>query len=159
MPPGGQASIGEGMNDAEILSQSLDALGLPTDAKAWLLDVWAVIQALDDLADGADANPAAALDAATAIFVRMPLNPFWLERGPALIPVLSLQITKWAAANEAETGGWADERSYVWRAGFYDLVAAVCQHCGLPEAAKSALYLYGETFASYREEFPCPTPR
>lgn len=147
------------MNEAAILSENFDQLGLPADAKGWLLDVWAVIQALDDLADGTEGDPVSAVDAAFAIFVRMPLNAFWIERGPALIPVLSLQIAKWRAASLAEAQGRADERSYMWRAGYYDLVAAVCQHCGLPEAATAALYLYGETFAGYREEFPCPPPQ
>ena len=133
------------------LSQQFDALGPPADASAWLLDLYRAIQVIDDAADGDKADRAEVEDAAMAIFVRMPLNPFWHANMHALLPVLTLAVIKWRAANEAEADGKADERSFMWRAGYYDVVALVAHLCGRP--ATAALWGYGETFAAYREEF------
>jgi hypothetical protein len=133
------------------------ALGIPDVAKLWLKDVYSVIQGLDDLADGDRApDRAHAEDLAYAIFVRMPLNEFFQKNASVLVPVLAVQVTKWCQANNVEEAGQADERSFMWRAGYYDLVSAVCLACGMMEAAKMALLLYGETYENYREEFKCP---
>ena len=134
--------------DETHLSTHFDALGLPPDAKSWLLGLWDVIQALDDAADG-DKSPNAGR-AAMAIFWDMPLNSFYRAHSSALQPVLMLQVLKWQAANDVEAQGRADERSYVWRAGFYDVVLMVCALCGADRSA-TALLLYGETFAEYME--------
>ena len=134
------------------LSEHLESLGLPDDARAWVMDLWRVIQCLDDAQDGHKNEGAA--DAAFAVFVRMPMNAFWQANAAALMSALVLSIIKWRAANEAEASGQADERSFMWRAGFYDVLALVTHICGGP--AVEALRLYGETFADYRKEFPCP---
>lgn len=139
------------MSDETHLSTHFDALGLPAPAKAWLLDLWTVIHVLDDAADGdksADAGRAA-----MAIFWDMPLNPFYQANFAALQPVLKLQVLKWIAANVAEENGLADERSYMWRAGFYDVVTMVCALCGGDQGAGVGLSLYGETFTEYMEGF------
>lgn len=136
------------MTDKSHLSTHFEALGLPAPAKAWLLDLWTVIQVLDDAADGdksADAGRAA-----MAVFWDMPLNPFYRDFAAALQPVLKLQVLKWCAANEVEAAGQADERSYIWRAGYYDVVLMVCSLCGRDQGA-AALLLYGETFTEYME--------
>jgi hypothetical protein len=142
------------INEEFHLSARLEELGLHADAIAWLMDVYKTIQLLDDAHDG-DPVQGSAEDVASAVFVRMPTNPFFIDKAGVLIPVLALQLTKWGAANDAETQGKADERSFVWRAGFYDLVATCCILCGLPASGRLALGLYGESFADYREEFPC----
>lgn len=132
------------------LSTNFDDLGLPAPAKAWLLDLWAVIHVLDDALDGDRAEPVWVARAAMAIFWDMPLNPFYRDNFAALQPVLRLQVLKWFAANDLEKAGLADERSYVWRAGYYDVVLMVCALCGCDQSA-SALLCYGETFAEYME--------
>lgn len=134
------------------LATHFDALGLPAPAKAWLLDLWTVIQVLDDAMDGDAAGPTDVARAAMAIFWDMPLNPFYRDFSAALQPVLKLQVLKWFAANDVEAQGEADERSYMWRAGFYDVVLMVCSLCGCDQSA-SALLLYGETFSEYMEGF------
>jgi hypothetical protein len=62
------------------------------------------------------------------------------------------------AADTAERAGVADEVSFVWRAGYYDLVMLVTQLAlGAAEAMRLApcvMKLYGEKFADYRKEFP-----
>jgi hypothetical protein len=136
--------------DAAILSTHFDNLGLPPEAKEYLLDLWVVIQLLDDVADG-DQSPDSA-KVAWAIFARMPLNRFYQHNMMTLQPLLVMQIIKWEAASAAEAKGIADERSFMWRAGFWEIVAMACHLCGLD--AHAALNLYGETFADYRKEFP-----
>jgi len=135
--------------DADILKSHFDDLGLPPEAQEYLLDLWHVIQMLDDVQDG-DASANAGL-AAWAIFARMPMNQFYRNCMATLQPLLVMQLIKWEAANNAEASGLADERSYMWRAGYYEIVAMACHLCGLD--AKAALSLYGETYAQYREEF------
>jgi hypothetical protein len=57
-----------------------------------------------------------------------------------------------------ERAGQADARSYVWRAGYYDLILIVVQLChGVDVATKLApivMQMYGETLADYLKEFP-----
>jgi hypothetical protein len=56
-----------------------------------------------------------------------------------------------------ERAGNADAKSYMWRAGYYDLVLLVIQICHGYEkallAAPSVMSLYGETLADYLGEF------
>jgi len=137
--------------DAEYLKSHFDTLGLPAEAQEYLLDLWHVIQMLDDVQDGDKASGAGSV--AWAIFSRMPMNQFYRNCMASLQPLLVMQLIKWEAANEAEASGQADARSYMWRAGYYEIVAMACHLCGLD--AKAALGLYGETYAQYREEFPC----
>lgn len=134
------------------LSAHFTTLGLPDAAQVWLLDLWCVIQVLDDAMDGDRAGQIAVSRAAMAIFWDMPLNPFFRDNFAALHPVLKLQVLKWQAANDVEAQGLADERSYMWRAGYYDVVLMVCALCGCDRSA-AALQLYGETFAEYIGEW------
>jgi len=137
--------------DAEYLQSHFQVLGLPPEAQEYLLDLWAVIQLLDDAQDGDKASGVS--NVAWAVFQRMPLNAFFRANMSVLVPLQMMQLIKWEAANVDEAEGRADERSYMWRAGYYEIVAMACHLCGLD--AKAALGLYGETYAQYREEFPC----
>lgn len=137
-----------GADSLEILLK-----GLPDAAREWLLDVWSICQLLDDAADGDPIGRERAEAAAWVIFVKMPLNPFWVERSAILLPILSVQVLKWRAANEAEAEGAADARSFMWRAGFYDLLLAVAHLCGVLESPRAVLSLYGETLPAYLAEF------
>lgn len=133
------------------LKHNLEALELPADARQWLLDLWNVIQVIDDAYDGDAAYRGDVFRAAMAIFWDMPLNPFYQRFQSALQPLLLVNVLKWQAANEVEDLGAADEQSYMWRAGYYDLVLLACHLCGLTHT-KEALALYGETFAEYLED-------
>jgi hypothetical protein len=135
------------------LTQSLD---LPQPAADWLLDLWRVIQVFDDVHDGDPAGPV--MPALWAALVSMPGNPFYLSNAAALQAAVATAVLKWHAANEAEDAGEADERSFVWRAAYYDVVLLVVLLChGQAEALRLApfvMLMYGEPFADYREEFP-----
>ncbi len=127
-------------------------LGLPDDARAWLLDLWNVIQVLDDAYDGDRADPAEVARAVRSIFWDMPLNPFYVRFQSALQPVVLMAVLQWQAANEVEAAGEADERSYGWRAQYYGVVLMACHLCGI-SAGGDCLRLYGETFNEYISEW------
>ena len=135
---------------------------LPPDAVRWLLDLWHVIQVWDDVADD-DVVARADLDRAIfASLVTLPANPFYLTHAQALAPMLAGLVLKWKAADDAEILGMADERSFMWRAGYYDVILTIVMlvHGGTKamSVARHIMQLYGEPFAEYRKEFPCPTP-
>ncbi len=131
-------------------------LDLPPAAADWLLDLWQVIQAFDDIHDGDPVGDA--MPALWAALVSMPGNPFYVANAAALQSGVATAILKWHAANEAEAAGQADERSFVWRAAYYDVMLLVVLLChGQAEALRLApvvMLMYGEPFAAYREEFP-----
>ncbi len=135
------------------LSTHFETLGLPEAAKAWLLDLWNLVQVMDDVTDGDPVDKEAASKAVRAIFLTMPLNDFYRSYAAILQPVLVLQMLKWEACNEVESKGLASEKSYVWRAGFYDVVLMVCHLCGISNAGHACMEMYGETFSEYMEGF------
>lgn len=141
-----------------LRSHFTDLLDLPPAAVEWLLDVWTLIQMLDDVADG-DPVSRADLDAAIwAALVTMPANPFFLANAAALQTGLAQLVLKWQASDDAERQGQADARSFVWRAGYYDLVLLAVLltkgHAGAMKDAMSVMHLYGETLHEYLKEFP-----
>jgi hypothetical protein len=150
--PGWQTSE-DAMADKDDLSAHFTTLGLPDAPKAWLLDLWGLIQVLDDVADGDPVDKASASSAVKAIFLTMPLNDFYRQYTAVLQPILWLQVMKWEAANEVEAKGLASEKSYMWRAGYYDVVLMVCHLCGVPNVGHACMEMYGETFAEYMEGF------
>ena len=131
-------------------------LDLPRPAADWLLDLWQVIQVFDDAHDGDPIGNV--MPALWAALVSMPGNVFYQANAAALQAAVATAILKWHAANEAEDAGEADERSFVWRAAYYDVVLLVVLLChGQAEAlrlAPAVMLMYGEPFAAYREEFP-----
>ena len=132
-----------------------DALELPEDAIQWLKELWNVIQVLDDVADG-DPIERKDSDAATwSCLAGMPSNPFYVQHQGWLLPAMSQMVLKWMASNVAEESGRADEKSYMWRAGYYDVVMTVTSlvHGPSSEMAFKALSLYGETAQDYMDEF------
>ena len=141
----------------ELESHLSETLNLPAEAAQWLLDVWACIQLFDDVADS-DAIDRKDLDKVIWItLVSMHTNQFFEAKKAALLPVVVTCILKWQGSDAAERAGAADARSYVWRAGYYDLVLFVVQLChGHEVATKVAplvMSLYGETFEDYKKEF------
>ena len=139
-----------------MIEAALKQLELPEAAYEWLFDVWEAIQLFDDVADGDEIESEVLNRVIWSVFVRSPRNPFYRANVDALTPVLALQIAKWHAANSVEDADKADERSYMWRAGYYDLVLTVCMLCfgEKIETGKicDALMLYGETYEEYAKE-------
>lgn len=134
----------------------VNALDLPPAAADWLLDLWHVIQVFDDVHDGDPAGDV--MPALWGALISMPGNPFYVANAAALQAAVATAILKWHAANVAEAAGKADERSFVWRAAYYDVVLLAVLLChGQAEALRLAptiMLMYGEPFAAYREEFP-----
>lgn len=144
------------MTPEETLRISFEeTLELPPDAIEWLLGLWNLIQVFDDMADG---DPVDREDLDRAIWdslVGGPSNSFYQAHQSWLVPAVAQATLKWMASDIAERSGCADERSYMWRAGYYDVV---CLCVGLvhgpsSERAYAALSLYGEAAAEYIKEF------
>lgn len=134
-----------------------ETLLLPPDAVDWLMGLWDCIQLFDDVADD-DAIKRKDLDRVIwNALVAMPANPFFDAKKGALLPVVTTMILKWQASDSVERDGRADAKSYVWRAGYYDLVLLSVQLCHGVEVATSmaptVMQLYGETFEDYMKEF------
>ena len=142
----------------ESLRKNLtEGLFLPVDAVKWLLDLFHAFQIFDDFADNdaVDRNDLNLLIWNT--LVGMQQNPFYMANSYCLSSIVGLNILKWQASDTVERSGNADAKSYVWRAGYYDIVLAVVQLCHGPVfAAQNAhivLGLYGETYDDYMKEF------
>lgn len=145
------------MSEVAHLKTHFQNLGLPEAASNWLLEVWGAIQFFDDVADGDEVSRKDLNSVLWSVFVSMHSNPFFDENRGAIIPVLAVQILKWQASDKAEREGRADARSYVWRAGYYDLVLAVVAIVHGPakatEISESVMGMYGDTFEQYKQEF------
>jgi hypothetical protein len=133
------------------------SLALPAPAVDWLMMLWGAIQVFDDVADG-DAVERKDLNACIwNTLVGMNQNSFWIVNSQTLTPVVASMILKWQASNQAERAGRADARSFMWRAGYYDVVlmtVALCHGTSkATEAASQVMSLYGETFEDYMKEF------
>jgi len=130
---------------------------LPTPAVEWLLMLYGAIQVFDDVADG-DLVEREDLNAVIwNTLVGMNQNTFWLANSNNLAPLVATMILKWQASDQAERAGKADAKSFVWRAGYYDVVLMVVALChGTNRAtsdASSVMELYGEKFEDYMKEF------
>lgn len=145
------------LSDIEILEQHFTSLEIPKDAIAWLLMIYNAFQVFDDYADGdyVERKDLNALIWNTLIAI--PQNTFYQNNSIALWPVLSTAILKWQGSDTAEREGKADAKSFVWRAGYYDLVLMVCALIhGSDWSAKNAhivMGLYGEKLEDYLKEF------
>ena len=153
-----QANSARGEPVREILEHHLiGTLELPSQAVAWLLGMWDAIQFLDDVADGDEVSRAQLDRAMNQLLVAMPSNPFFVAHASALLPVVAVQLLKWQASDRAEREGLADARSYMWRAGYYDLILLAVQIChGYETAVEMApvvMELYGEKLEDYQKEF------
>jgi len=132
-------------------------LALPAPAIDWLLMLFGAIQVFDDVADG---DPVERDDLNAVIWntlVGMNQNTFWIANSHSLAPVVATMILKWQASDQAERDGKADAKSFVWRAGYYDVVLMTVALCHGPkqatEKAQQVMDLYGETFEDYLKEF------
>lgn len=133
-----------------------EALGLPDDAHDWLMGMWNVAQVFDDMADGDKPDRADVDRALCDALVNLPENQFYLAHRHILLPLVALAVLKWKASDDMERAGEVGALSYVWRAGFYDLVLACVQIVhGIDNAmdiAANVARLYGEKFDDYMRE-------
>lgn len=133
-----------------------ETLSLSDEAVEWLLALWEVIQLFDDIVDG-DAVDRDDVDAAIwNALVGMPGNVFYQRNAHVLIPLMSVAVLKWKASDQVERDGGACATSFVWRAGYYDIVLAVVQIEHGTQAAMDigpvVLNLYGESLEQYMKE-------
>ena len=135
-----------------------ELLELPPDARNWLISLWEATQFIDDVADDDKITRPQLDNALNQLFIQMPANPFYITNQVQLLPILAVFIAKWQASDRLERQGRANEKTFMWRAGFYDVMLAVIAICyGVEEASRLApdvLSLYGETYESYKREFP-----
>ena len=130
---------------------------LPKTAVEWLMMVYDALQVFDDVADG---DPVERKDLNATIWntlVGMHQNAFFIANSNHLTPLLATMILKWQASDTAERNKQADAKSFMWRAGFYDLILmAVSLLHGAEYAATHGhhvMALYGEKFEDYMKEF------
>jgi hypothetical protein len=140
-----------------MITAHIQKLNLPPAAALWLADVWDAFQLLDDVADK-DPIDRDTLDFGIyVLLVRLPSNPFYLAHAVELSTMLSSAVLCWKASDDAERAGKADERSFVWRAKYYDIMLEVVRICHgsatALKAARDVLSIYGEQYADYRQEF------
>lgn len=146
------------MNATETIKTHLHNLVLPEQAVEWLIMLWDLIQTFDDLVDGDAVNRERLDSMIWNALVGFHSNKFFSENSQLLLPCLALSIMKWQASDTVERNGKADAKSYVWRAGFFDVVLMVFQICHGPATANNCaheiLSLYGESLEDYLKEFP-----
>lgn len=142
----------------DSLKQNLEQVFmLPAPAIQWLLMLWEATQLFDDVADKDEINRESLNSVIWNVLVAMPQNQFWRENSLVLAPIVGAAILKWQASDRAERDGNADAKSFIWRAGYYDVVLMAVQLChGADAAVKVAhhvMALYGENFEDYMREF------
>lgn len=130
---------------------------LPPSAVEFLEKVWSSCQFFDDIADDDKISRDEINMAIWDHFVGLAGNQFFLDNGLALRGALATFILKWQASDAAERAGEASAKSYMWRAGFYDVaLLVVClvhgYEASIP-ASKEMMDFYGETYEGYMKEF------
>lgn len=143
------------MEEDRAIAEALVSLNLPPQACEWLMAVWRCIQTFDDYADGDTVSRDRLDQVIMETLVTMPGNSFYQQHQSWLLPAMLQMVLKWQASDLAERRGLADARSYVWRAGYYDVVCLVAAlvHGPASELALAALSMYGEKFDAYLAEF------
>ncbi len=145
------------MKSKDWLVENFVRFGLPAPAIEWLLMVWDAIQVFDDVADGDEVKREDLDIVIWNSLVGMHQNAFWQANANSLLPVMATMVLKWQASDQAERDGKADARSFVWRAGYYDVVLMAVTLCHSAKQAKDlsryVMELYGEKFEDYLKEF------
>jgi hypothetical protein len=141
-----------------VIKEHLESFNFPAPAVSFLVGFWDAIQLFDDVADQDKEITREELDKVLWFtLVDMHCNEFFIQKSSVLLPHVSNQILKWQASNTVEKEGKADQKSFGWRAGYYDLVLAVAALCfdreTVQKNAHNILSIYGETYAEYIEEF------
>jgi hypothetical protein len=145
------------MTPHEALSMHFNKLQLPEYAQTWLIDLWDIIQGLDDWYDGDEVTPQSKEETIYKALVLFPSNPFYLQCASQLAPIMSNMVLKWSAANKKEMDGTADAKSFAWRASYYDVILEVVRIVHGPwkalEISDYVANMYGEDYTEYLKEF------
>lgn len=140
-----------------MIQKHLQQFQLPIEAIQWLGMLYGAIQVFDDVADGDKVDRADLDGAIFNTLVSMPSNPFFLTHLSALAPAVATMIFKWQASDKMEREGKADEKSYMLRAGYFDVVLLVISLIHGPvfatQNASHVYSVYGETCEDYLKEF------
>ena len=157
-PPAACPEQGLHMTGTDWLRENLrKVLLLPDPVIDWLVMVYDAIQVFDDVADGDEVNRKDLNATIWNTLVGMHQNAFFMANSHHLIPLLAVMILKWQASDDVERAGQADARSFVWRAGYYDLILISVSLVHGPAFATInghlVMWLYGEKFEDYMKEF------
>jgi hypothetical protein len=141
----------------KTLVEHFEYLGLPQAAQEWLLMLFKATQGLDDWYDGDTVDKRTIEHYVYLLLVRFPSNPFYIAFNKELTPVVSNCILKWTGANALEAKGEQLHKSFMWRAGFYDVLLEVVRIVHGPEVAIAAseyvIKMYGENLEDHIKEF------
>jgi hypothetical protein len=141
----------------QLFENLVNYFELPEDAARFVIMIEQFSQFFDDVADGDEIKRADLDRSIYNCFIGLNLNSFFLNHRLTLLPVMDLIILKWQGSDIAERAGEANEKSFMWRAGFYDLLMTVVSIChGYLKAKDMAIEVmnfYAETIEGYREEF------
>lgn len=145
--------------DITNLYQNLtEHFSLTNQAADFVMIVFNFAQFFDDVADGHEVTRKELDLNLYNCFVGLNTNIFFINNRIALVSVMDLIALKWQGSDIAERNNQADERSFMWRAAFYDLLISVISICNGHEFAigKSVdvMRFYAETMEDYRKEFP-----
>jgi hypothetical protein len=139
-----------------LMRNFTETLSLSDEASDWLIALWEVIQLFDDIADGASIDRDDLDGAIWNALVGLPANGFYQRNAHMLIPLMGVAVLKWKASDVVEREGEACATSFVWRAGYYDLVLAAVQieHGSqlAMDIGPAVLKLYGESLEDYMKE-------
>lgn len=145
------------INELNLIRALTTDLHLPEPAVQWLVSLYNAAQVFDDVADNGQILRHNLNRAIWDTLVAMPQNEFFLQHGAYLLPVLGVNIIKWQTADIEERNGRVNAKTYMWRAGFFDIVLQVVQLChGVDSAmhlAPMVLKMYAEEFNDYLKEF------
>ena len=132
---------------------------LPPEAVDWLCGMYDVAQFFDDVADGDKFTRKEFDSALWASLIGLNTNPFYTQHAQALAPSVALFVLKWQASDKEERMGNANPVTFVWRAGYFDLVLMAVLLCKGHEYATENAHLvsrlYSENLEDYMEEFKC----
>lgn len=132
-------------------------LQLPPAAAEWLLMLFEATQLFDDVADHDPIKRDDLNSVLWSTLVAMPANSFYQAHQVELGALLSNYILKWQASDAAERCKQHNQVSFVWRAGYYDVVLGVVRMCHGPafahEKALGVMQMYGESYEDYIKEF------
>jgi len=145
------------MEATQALKTHIERIGLPVAAQDWLLMLWETILFFDDVVDGEPIKHEVKIASIWYALIAMPQNAFYLQNAQALAPLMTCAFLKWKASDDAEREGLADEKSFMWRASYYDVLLGVVSMCKGADVsiplAKSILGLYAEKYEDYKQEF------
>jgi hypothetical protein len=134
-----------------------DAFALPPEAVEWLLSIWNIIQLFDDVADGDDISRDDLDSVIWSSLVNNHKNKFFKQHSEDLLPIVETMIFKWQASDRVERINEPDARSFMWRAGYYDLILMAINkvhgHLIAERSAHMVMRLYGENLEDYLKEF------